>query len=566
MTFFQPLRADLSTGPLLDIQPHRARILGQVAERTFRELAHTRLPSEVHLSEALYQEKSRLRRSRPGLFTKKRAARDRALWNSLQSSLFLSPAQSERQALLARVVHHYAEEIGGYYDPRVYKFATKAVPFAFGWLLNAASKQIWNPWKQTVALDSRIKIGGEVEHLRRLSRRGTILMVPTHQSNIDSPLIGYLIYLMGLSPFAYGAGLNLFSNPALSYFMSNLGAYTVDRQKSNLIYKTVLKNYSTQILKEGVHSIFFPGGGRSRSGAIETKPKLGLLGTGLEAQLENHQAGKTNPRIFVVPMVMSYHFVLEASSLIEDFLSEAGKHRFIMMDDESWQSKKVAQFFWKFFSSKTGVVVRIGKPLDVFGNLVDEDGQSIGPNQTIIDPVKWLTTRGELRADRQRDQEYTRRLGAKLVERYYEENTVLTSHLAAFAYFEALREKYPDYDLFRLLRLTPEQRMMPLADFMPKAERMQNVLKQMEAQGKLHLCEELKVLKPEEWLKDGVEQLGFYHEAAVLKIQEQTIFTQDMTLLYYYRNRLSGYGISFRAPNEWMQRKPGHHDAQGFLA
>src|SRR5690606_41359017 len=58
-----------------------------------------------------------------------------------------------------------------------------------------------------------------------------------------------VIYLMGLPPFAYGAGLNLFSNPVLSYFMSSLGSYTVDRQKNNIIYKTVLKNYSTTILR-----------------------------------------------------------------------------------------------------------------------------------------------------------------------------------------------------------------------------------------------------------------------------------------------------------------------------
>jgi glycerol-3-phosphate O-acyltransferase len=35
-------------------------------------------------------------------------------------------------------------------------------------------------------------------------------MVPTHQSNLDSLLVGYVIYMMSLPPFAYGAGLNLF--------------------------------------------------------------------------------------------------------------------------------------------------------------------------------------------------------------------------------------------------------------------------------------------------------------------------------------------------------------------
>ncbi len=144
----------------------------------------------------------------------------------------------------------------------------------------------------TESLSSRMHITGEVEHLRKLSQKGTILLVPTHQSNIDSLLIGYIIYLMGLPPFCYGAGLNLFSNPVYSFFMSNLGAYTVDRQKTAWLYKASLKAFSTATLSEGVHSIFFPGGGRSRSGAIEKKLKLGLLGTGIEAQVRGLLEGR----------------------------------------------------------------------------------------------------------------------------------------------------------------------------------------------------------------------------------------------------------------------------------
>src|SRR6185436_15185158 len=100
----------------------------------------------------------------------------------------------------------------------------------------------------TQSLQSRLHILGEVPSLQKLAKKGTILLVPTHQSNIDSVLIGYVIYLMSLPPFAYGAGLNLFTNPVLSFFMSRLGSYTVDRQKNNTIYKEVLKNYSTEIL------------------------------------------------------------------------------------------------------------------------------------------------------------------------------------------------------------------------------------------------------------------------------------------------------------------------------
>jgi glycerol-3-phosphate O-acyltransferase len=390
--------------------------------------------------------------------------------------------------------------------------------------------------------------------------------VPTHQSNIDSILIGYLIYLMGLPPFAYGAGLNLFSNPLLSYFMSNLGAYTVDRKKNNALYKNALKNYSTVILREGIHSIFFPGGGRSRSGAVESKLKLGLLGTALDAQIEGMRSGRPKPNIYVVPMVTSYHFVLEASSLIEDYLMEAGKARFIITDDESWQASKVVRFFWKLFAYRSGITVRIGKPLDVFGNFVDEEGRSLGPNGTVVDPVRWLTTRGELRPEAQRDHEYTRELGERLVERFHRENTVLTSHLVAFAFFELLRRKYPELDLYRFLRLSLEQRKLPFAELGQWVDHYHGELKKLAARGELHLSRELETGDAAAWIEDGRKQLGMFHEARVLRTEEGAVWTEDMNNLYFYRNRLTGYGLSLLANLDGAKAKPGAHDAKGFLA
>ena len=80
------------------------------------------------------------------------------------------------------------------------------------------------------ALDSRILVQGPREHIRRLSEIGTVVFVPTHLSNLDSVVFGFAIERAGLPPAVYGAGKNLFTNPVLSYFMHNLGAYRVDRR------------------------------------------------------------------------------------------------------------------------------------------------------------------------------------------------------------------------------------------------------------------------------------------------------------------------------------------------
>jgi glycerol-3-phosphate O-acyltransferase len=552
------------TGKLSQLPEMRPKILADVVARSEHQLEA--IPPEMLLGEALYGEKARLKRNRPNIFTKKRARADSSLWNRIHAGMVAPAAEVDRRALLHQVLEHYADEIGGRFDPRVYSLATRAVPFAFNWLLNAASVRRFLPWGMTEALQSRMRIVGEVPHLQKLASRGTILLVPTHQSNIDSVLLGYVIYLMSLPPFAYGAGLNLFSNPALSFFMGNLGAYTVDRQKSNPIYKHALRNYSTRILEEGIHSIFFPGGGRSRSGAIESKLKLGLLGTGLDAQLANLKAGKQHPNVYVFPMVMSYHFVLEASSLIEDYLAESGKHRFIITDDESWQAKQILRFFWKVFASQSSVTMRIGRPVDIFGNSVDEEGRSIGPNGTTIDPRRWLTTRGELRAEPQRDQEYTRELGAKLVDCFHQGNTVLTSQLVAFTLFETLRGKYPDHDVYRLLRLSPPQRTISHEEFLAAARHYHGRVRELASKGKLFLSEELELWDLERWVADGVKQLGCFHANATVHVSDGTVSTEDMNLLYYYRNRLAGFGLSRLANAAGILMKPGAHDSKGFLA
>lgn len=149
--------------------------------------------------------------------------------------------------------------------------------------------------------------------------------MPTHFSNLDSILVGYAMdEMLGLPSFSYGAGLNLYNSGIAAYFMNRLGAYRVDRRKKNPIYLETLKAMSKLSIQRGVNSLFFPGGTRSRSGSLEKKLKMGLIGTAVEAQRALCQEGKKE-KIFIVPLVMSYHFVLEAKYLIEQHLLITGK-------------------------------------------------------------------------------------------------------------------------------------------------------------------------------------------------------------------------------------------------
>jgi glycerol-3-phosphate O-acyltransferase len=542
-------------GPLLTLGERRSEVVDSVYLQTLKELESSEL-LETLLEEALYQERLRLRRMRPNLFTWPRKRRDQRLWSQIQKGLLRSKLDVSRSELLKKILAHYTQEIAGSFESKVYDFVIQFLPYAFNAFLNAPGIRLGKN------LDSKIKLLGPMDRLKKLSKQGTILMVPTHLSNIDSIVVGYSIYLAGLPPFSYGAGLNLFSNPVLSFFMSRLGAYTVDRAKQNSIYKRVLKNYSCLTLQKGIHSVFFPGGGRCRSGAIESRLKLGLLGTAIDAQI---QLLSQNKRVFIVPMTMSYPFVLEARSLIDDYLNESGRYRYLPVDSSVLPAVKTLRFLWRLLKEDTYLTVRIGEPMDVFGNLVDEQGQSLGPNGTWIQPREWLTSFGELQPSSDRDRVYTQELGKKIVSRFHRENTVIPSFVVAFSYFEELRKQYPAVDLFHFLRLSVEQRTLPYDRFRQSCARVYDRLKDLESQHYLYLSDELKYLDLDDWIRLGTERCGAVHSSRVIRLEDETVSTDDLTLLYYYRNRLSGYGLSLYADPEIDLRKPGRTDEKGFL-
>jgi glycerol-3-phosphate O-acyltransferase len=556
----------------LDDRSYRESVVDEVVKRTLQDVQ--RQDPRLLLEETLYHERSRLRKSRASWLTSpyiaNRNTHDRNFIRSIQSGMKHSIGLEDHRRLLEQYSEHFGTEICGNFEPKVYDFAIRAVPWMFSWLLNAASVKRIMPIGMSESLSTRLKVVGEVDHLQKLAQKGTILMVPTHLSNIDSILIGYVIHLMSLPPFAYGAGLNLFSNPILGFSMSRLGAYTVDRQKVSGLYKSALKNYSTTILKRGIHSIFFPAGGRVRSGAIESHLKLGLLGTSIQAQIERFKENHPNPNIYVVPMVMNYPFVFEASSLIEDYLEQAGKHRFMPHDGgEQFLLLNVMKFFWKLFSSRSEMWIRIGKPMDVFGNFVDENGISMGPNGTSIDTRRWLMSEGELKPVPQRDREYTQILGEKISERYHAENVVLSSHLVAFSLFQVLRRQYPGLDLYRFLRLSEEQRMVPMDKFYEEANRCYSMIKKAVDSGRLHFSHTLQCGDVKIWVEDGIRQLGLFHDAKVVKVvgdeMASAITTEDMNLLYYYRNRLTGYGFGKLDEASQSRNIFGETDEKGFL-
>ena len=333
-----------------------------------------------------------------------------------------------------------------------------------------------------------------------------------------------------LPPFVYGAGLNLFSNPVLGWWLRRLGAYTVDRTKKAPLYKETLKDYSLHCLTNGYHSLFFPGGTRARSGAVETQLRKGLLGTGITAWQHNvqHQA-KPRP-IFVVPVTLTFQLVLEASTLISDHLSEAGKQRYIIDDDEFSQPSEVASFTRRIMELDSSVVVHYGEPLDCFGFKVSPDPAE--RKQQIERRLRFFTDpNGNVEHDPQRDRIYTERLAQSLIKAYPRGTTVMSTHLAAWAAWTALCDRFKHTDPFRLVRTAPGQRRLQRSDVLQRIGRCMSLVSE---QGLHHTLP----ATPEKVVKEAIDRFGRYHKTRALGESGSDILVEDPRLCLYYKNRL----------------------------
>lgn len=494
------------------------------------------------LNDAAYHETKRLEAS-----SRKHDQEQLSEWRRIARAIGRM-SDLERRDELRELAKRYAWDVAGNFDARVYAFSTRLVPAVVTALLSprALPKLARTPTK-LVSLDAlaeKVRVEGPLEKLRKLAERGTAVYVPTHLSNMDSIVFGYALEAAGLPPATYGAGKNLFTNPILSYFMQHLGAYKVDRRLKHELYKDVLKTYSCVLLERGYHSLFFPGGTRSRSGGIERHVKLGLVGTALEAYARTLLAGRER-RIFFVPATINYLITLEAETLIADYLSEAGKGRFIIEDDESTRIGRVASFVKKLLGMEGAVVIRFGEPLDPFGNAVDDEGRSHDRRGREVDPSSYVRDgEGRVTLDPARDAQYTRELGEEICRAYVRDTVVLSTHVVAAACFDRLRRAAPANDLFTVLRQR-DVVVVPRDELARDVVALRDRLIALEERGGVRVGGILRRASGGDIVERALRAFAGYHASPVLESRAEGVALCDTNLLFYYQNRLAAHGLAW---------------------
>jgi glycerol-3-phosphate O-acyltransferase len=520
----------------------RDDIVREVVRRVTTRLVESKQPLEYVLNEAANEEAKRLHLQKDD-----EAKESLGFWKGIIRRVG-KMGDGEKLELLKIICDRMAKDIAGNFDPRVYKFATKVVPHALTGVLKPSSipediAQLGARFigeKGRSPVDDMMRTEGDVARIKKLSKRGTLVFVPTHSSNLDSVALGYALMRDDMPPVVYGAGKNLFSNPIVSFFMHNLGAYRVDRRIRAALYKDVLKTYSCVMIERGYHSLFFPGGTRSRSGMVERRLKLGLAGTAVEAFAQNRVRGLDKP-VFFVPTTINYALVLEAETLVEDWLKEAGRARYIIEDDEFSQLDRWIAFFRKLSQVEAPAVVRFGDPIDPFGNPVDDDGRSVAPDGRTIDPGGYVMRNGKPVLDARRDAAYTREMGHLLVQHYERDSVMMGTQVVSHVLFRRLVRETPGVDLFGRLRQRSEV-VMSSDDARREVGEVQDRLRAMEARGEVRLSEATRGLSAEELVDRVVAAFVGYHRRTILtRTSDGGLSLEDPTMLLYYQNRMIAY-------------------------
>ena len=526
---------------LHNLSRDREAIVTEVTSRIVEEVSEEESDRLLEvINDTLYRERERLRKY-SHLYTN--PEKDKVFYKRLSKGLG-NLSDKNLVKVLGDLVHNYIDEIVGNFDRLMYGIATHTIPGGLTFMLNTMSPfRIFKNFPAIPSIDRTLLVGGCLEKLRRLKEKGGVLVhVPEHQSNLDSPVLGYSIYKAALPPVMYGAGYNLFQMPLFSFFMDRLGAYKVDRLKTSSLYKRILKEYATVTLEFGYDHLFFPGGTRSRSGGIENRLKKGLLGTVLKAYVSCRKQNK-DKRFYIVPVTASYHLTLEASTLIEDYLKEKGKSRYIIIDDESSKPAVIINFMNRLISLEGRIYVHFCEPLDPFGNNVDDDGNSIDARGRIVDIDGYITRGGRIVHDGQRDTVYTNELEKRIVKSYFDNTILLVTHAAAHVMLRLLRKKFQAGDLYKFLREESYTCSVPSDEMEAGLGSVLDQLRRMEQEGKVKLEPALKQGSAFDVLMSALRYFGVYHRDPVIQRKGNRLFTRDPNLLYYYHNRLTGYDL-----------------------
>jgi glycerol-3-phosphate O-acyltransferase len=178
----------------------------------------------------------------------------------------------------------------------------------------SAVNAIQPPFEQVI---SRMYSGVEIdepglERVRKASKDGTLILLPSHKSHVDYMIITWLFLKNHLQLPLIAAGDNLNFFPLGAVFR-RAGAFFIRRSfHGDRLYGAVVDAYVRRLIKDGWSLEFFLEGGRSRTGKL-LSPKVGLLSLVVDAAL-----GVTGRKVYFCPISIGYERVVEEKAFVHE--------------------------------------------------------------------------------------------------------------------------------------------------------------------------------------------------------------------------------------------------------
>jgi glycerol-3-phosphate O-acyltransferase len=183
--------------------------------------------------------------------------------------------------------------------------------------------------------------------------------------------------------------------------------------------------------------------------------------------------------------------------------------------------------------------------MDVIGNFVNTDGESMDKYGNIIQTRSYFEFQGEITIDEQREGEYTKLLGKKISDVYLTHNLILPTHLLSFICVNLLKSKFANPDIYDILR-------MPKNDWTISFEAVCNAVSdciqifKKELISKTFLLSDHFNLDEKEFVEHALQNAGAYHVLKPIFADKarKNLIINDLPVVIFYGNRLVEYDLN----------------------
>lgn len=152
----------------------------------------------------------------------------------------------------------------------------------------------------------RVRIGfADEDALHRIAPKSTLVFVMNHRSNMDYILVSFLAAERVTLSYAVGEWARVWG---LQQLIRAMGAFFVQRDSGDPLYRVVLSRYVQMATEGGVTQAVFPEGGLTIDGKLR-RPRFGLLDYMLKGFDEREGEGRRD--LVFLPVGLNYDRVLE---------------------------------------------------------------------------------------------------------------------------------------------------------------------------------------------------------------------------------------------------------------